>query len=120
MILPHHRHYLYCLYERVSEIDAVHQVRKIILSHRFSHEKSSLWVKLSRLENTHEGTMRAMQSLHTESGTEKSEVLTWILKEFHGGSSLNRRYKSGLVGENVVEIEFKRLKLLKRFVDRQF
>ena len=44
--------------------------------------------------------------LHTESGAEKSEVKTWILKSLVGVPNLlDRIDKSGVVGESVVEIE---------------
>ena len=66
-------------------------------------------VKLTDLENTQEGTMRATRSLHTESGIETLDLQTWI-----------RRDKSGLVRENTVEIEFISLKFEYRLLRNTF
>ena len=54
--------------------------------------------------------MRAMRSLHTESGTETSKVNLDAQSLIGVPDLLARRDNSGLVRENVVEIDFISLK----------
>ena len=61
--------------------------------------------------------MRAMRSLHAESGTEKSEVKLDTQNLIGVPDLLARRDKSGLVRETVVEkSEFRSLKIRVAFV----
>ena len=64
-------------------------------------------VKLTHLETTQKGTMGAVRSLHTESGTEKSEVKRGYSRSLIGVPDLlARRHRPGLVRGDVVETEF--------------